>query len=325
MADLPEAPRVQPVAPSVIDPGFAAKLISKGVGFFHFDVGPRNSNCYFVSAVRRDIWACVLSTSSPMTLELDFSIPFHQVFKPLREVLASAGINCLTFGVVVESVELKFLGNRGAIARWEVLGVSVVDAPPVGSRARKVIEEAYSESEADQEKSGESGASSLHSDEDSVDGQLSSSSADGGDAEAAGNEAREARGNLVVYKNDYFTLVRIKQAAGGPLVQARIYIAPKLRTAESLGSANTTKTIMMSRLDGNLDPPLRTFAALKAWMLWRACSGGWARAKPVRAIWLNKEAEELKRHIRAMDVSGGGTGHAEADTLITEWWPAALE
>ena len=92
---------------------------------------------------------------------------------------------------------------------------------------------------------------------------------DGGDACAADEADREARGNLVVFQNDYFTLTRSRSKLGAFLTEAKIDIKPRWRTADEFRAHDSTKTITTSRLDGDLDPPTRTFAALKAWMLWR--------------------------------------------------------
>ena len=86
-----------------------------------------------------------------------------------------------------------------------------------------------------------------------------------------------------------------------------------------------SRTLVTARYDDDHDgPPVRTYLALRAWMLWRATKDGWVAKKPTREKWLTVEAEQLQADVRSMNVLGGGTGSASADELIRTWWATAL-
>ena len=81
---------------------------------------------------------------------------------------------------------------------------------------------------------------------------------------------------FVVFGHAYFIM---ENQSGYP--HAKISIHNRLRTEAELGRTTTSKTFATAHHD-EAEPPIRTFLALRAWMLWRAHWQGWASTNAAR-------------------------------------------
>ena len=65
--------------------------------------------------------------------------------------------------------------------------------------------------------------------------------------------------------------------------------------------------------------PTRTWAVLKAWVLFRARLDGWDRRTPERCAVFEALARDLVLYLR--NLPGSSTGHEVADDRILSWAP----
>lgn len=325
---MPAVPRIKPEKDTSMSPTLAAKLVASGPGFYYFEKEKRNAHCFFVVSAGGNVWACQVVNLGSMEFSIDLSTPMTSFFRPLSEKMQEAGLeNCLQ-GCDVYAVHVSFQEVEGMCAKWKILeDMDIVEAPrrrckvdqdsPMGAGEGDESEEEHTEHQPDEEFHSDVPSVCSQSDSEVANSALESSDEADGDVGAG----RAQAGTNVVFSNDYFTLVRVKRPDGH--YDACLYIAPRLRKPEELGTENTSKSLGVSALDGNSEPPMITFACLRAWMLQRASA--WSAKKPARRAWLEKEAEMLKKTIADMGVPGGGTGHAVANRLINTWWPAAIQ
>ena len=113
-----------------------------------------------------------------------------------------------------------------------------------------------------------------------------------------------------------------------------------LAVEAALGPTEKSKTIQIEPHDGDIGlrddgTPVRTYLALRAWMICRAtirncngvkdCHWNWKNMVSGRKLWWDHHVEDLKRDISDLNVEGGGTGCAATDKLIGDWCPEALQ
>ena len=123
----------------------------------------------------------------------------------------------------------------------------------------------------------------------------------------------------IVSRNGYFTL---RNDPGYP--HARVFIVPRLCVSDELGTTHMSKSLVTAHYDNGDGKPVRTYMALRAWMLMRVCQGGWVDRKASRQKWHALEAEQLRKEVRALGAPGGGTGSLAADAHIRNLWPDAI-
>ncbi len=71
------------------------------------------------------------------------------------------------------------------------------------------------------------------------------------------------------------------------------------------------------------DGPVRSYAALRSWSIWRARQGTFLQGGRHRRKVFEWEMQTLRANLEAMG-HYGRIGHAEADTPIAKWTPDAF-
>jgi len=145
------------------------------------------------------------------------------------------------------------------------------------------------------------------------------------------------------WNDTYFTLINNKeklQNGKRRFPNCKMLLLESLAVEAALGPTEKSKTIQIEPHDGDIGltddgVPVRTYLALRAWMIWRAtfriCNGvkdchfDWINMVSGRKLWWEQCVKDLKRDISDLSVEGGGTGCAATDKLIGDWCPEALQ
>ena len=94
-------------------------------------------------------------------------------------------------------------------------------------------------------------------------------------------------------------------------------------TDHHMGHYLMSKTLTPSHFGETRADPRRSFALLKAWMLWRGRQGGWASKRVGRARQFERDARELEQEVLALP--GELLGNVAADAKLREWAPEIVE
>lgn len=139
-----------------------------------------------------------------------------------------------------------------------------------------------------------------------------------------GFTGRAAKGAHTVFSNSYFLLTDNPNYPDCRMTVHRRW-HDEMGISQALGGRGWSKTIGVKTLaDPPEGKPVRTYLALRAWMLWKFQEQGFSTKSKGRMNWLSKEVESLRRDIALLGVHGGGTGNVQADRLIRKWCPSAL-
>ena len=131
---------------------------------------------------------------------------------------------------------------------------------------------------------------------------------------------RAPPGSYVVDRNGYFTFLN-----DSAYEYVRVRMLPRWRCAEEMGCKNASKAVTCAHFGENkLEPIVRSFLVLRAWMISRFQLEGFHERKRTRQIWLAQQIVELRNSIADLDAPGGGTGCAAADAKIKQWAPMCL-
>ena len=121
---------------------------------------------------------------------------------------------------------------------------------------------------------------------------------------------RQAPGTHTVpeYSNGYFTVTNNHN-----YLDVLIGILPRWCKEEELGTKFLSKRVRPKDFAEEKGHPVRSYAVLRAWMLWRTQENGWKDRKVARQRWWLAEVQKLKRDLASMGALGGGTGHSSSD------------
>ena len=92
---------------------------------------------------------------------------------------------------------------------------------------------------------------------------------------------------------------------------------------EHMGRHHMSKTLTAAHYGETRADPLRSFALLRAWMLWRARADGWASERPGRREEFQRDADALV--VEARSLPGDLLGNSKADAKLRRWAPDVVE
>ena len=324
---MPAVPQWQPQLEKCLHERLVDKLVSAGPGFYVFEAACSERVAFFVAHIRRKVWGWPLSHTTKMRFSLDVGT-MHTNFQPLYDHFQELGLDGMASDIVVLRLVMSFDCLRGCVATWLLEEAHEVEVPVRKERAAAAADETSADEDDVASGCERSDVASIDSDADS---SLPDETAEQLPAEATGGATSDegeglpdsvgghpSRGGLV-FNNNYFTL---RNDPGYP--NAKMLINDRFCVLAELGISKMSKTLVIKHYDALNTQPVRTYLALRAWMLMRATQDGWVNRKPPRQKWHVLEAERLRQDVIALRILGGGTGNAKADAHIRSWWPDAL-
>ena len=130
------------------------------------------------------------------------------------------------------------------------------------------------------------------------------------------------RGKFIADRSDYFVYSNNPHFKDS----CKVRLEKVWCTEEHLGRSQMSKAVSPVSLGETTEDPTRSLLVLRAWALGRFASvPSFIASVRLRSQWYSLEVAKLRRDIRALEVDGGGTGNAKADSMISRFSPAVLE
>ncbi|CAK0814231.1 unnamed protein product, partial [Prorocentrum cordatum] len=315
---LPAPVRLQPDGARASAPApWTPALARLGSGFFAFKVGPAVAQkvAVWYARFKRQDFCVVLREVGRAAYAMDFGESFHKHLVPLDvgQALDDAGLSPADVRVYQLTMAVSFgEGDKVTLKACaaELLDLSAASAPPEDDGE---VSEDFEAGSSD----AETVASALESAaEDEAEEGADAAEAEGeGDGEEEAREEEEpevseaemrraASGALTVETDGYFSLSRDPDWP-----DAKMRIAGKRWTdhSEMRRDPQMSRTLTLAHYGDSAHNPIRTYAALRAWKLWRARQHGWHARKAVRLAWHARELVRLRAEIAEAGAGAEGT------------------
>ena len=131
---------------------------------------------------------------------------------------------------------------------------------------------------------------------------------------------------FVVWSNGCFTL---SDNPAWPDVKIRVL--PRWCVDEHMGApvpgdatTQMSKAVTPTHFGESRERPLRAYAVLRSWSIWRGQQRGFSRGSPYRQRIFDMERARLRADLDALG-HGGRTGHAAADAMSMTWTPDVFD
>jgi hypothetical protein len=321
---MPALARLQPSSPTKVFSDLEARVKASGAGFFCVQaIGIGDPWVFFACPLCAEVWGIQLTCSSHREYSIDFEADLLTIYRPLSEHLLGLGVSSSEMISEVTRLEVSFVQLSDAVATWHVEKAFAAKLPEKQKPTRPEAEE-KSESDLESDFSG-SDVQSVFSE---VETRAEETAEEGGKDDSATSDQelenelalpRAPRGSYTVLWNFYFTLTNNPNYPN-----CVMSIRSRWQKDEELGSTVLSRVLVIKHFDTDDANPLRTYLALRSWMLWRFQQNGFAEKSKPRREWLAQQEFELRRDISKLRIPGGGTGHGKADRLIRGWTPGVL-